>query len=532
MRNLSRRHMLMLAGAAGGSPALLKTGIALGLISSDAFAAPVSVTPASGDATKTVVVLGAGIGGLMATYELEQAGYNVVLLEASHRAGGRNLTLRHGDKIDEMGHTRYCKFDQEDNLFFNAGPARIPGHHTRFLHYCRALKVPLQIKANSNKMAYTHDESAFDGKPKRIVEYHSDARGLMAELLWKASDQSAFDQMLSEEDVEKLMSFARVHGALQEDGSFTGSDRGGSTKDRMLHHPSPHLPMELSALLDSSFWQGGLLGAENYDWIEPLMEIQGGMDGIVKGFLNHLKSKPHLGAQVKKIINVPDGVEVTYEQGGEFKTIKADYCFNNIPAYFMAGIENNFSSNYMAGLNSYGRGRLFKIGLQMKERFWEEEGIYGGITYTTQPVSQIWYPSHDIHAEKGILLAAYTWGSTNTAAFESMTPEERIQVAIECGEKIHPGYGSYVENGVSIPWARMNHQMGCGISQSPEDFETYYALMQKPEGRHFMIGDQISHHSGWTEGALASTEQALQQFNTLVGQHQAQAVAAGVANHV
>lgn len=526
MRNVTRRQLLMMAGAAGGSPALLRTGIAMGLIQADAFAGPVTVTPAPDGTTKTVAILGSGIAGLTAAYELEQAGYNCILLEASHRAGGRNMTVRHGDKIDEMGHTRYCKFDQAENMYFNCGPARIPGHHQRFLHYCRALKVPLQIKANSNKLAYTHDEAAFDGKPKRIVEYHSDARGLMAELLWKAADQSSFNQMLSEEDVEKLMSFARAHGALNEKGEFKGSDRGGSTKDRMLHHPSPNVPMELSTLLDTSFWQGGLLGAENYDWIEPLMEITGGMDGIVKAFLANLKSKPHFNSQVKKIINVTDGVEVTYEQAGEFKTIKADYCFNNIPAYFMAGIENNFSAKYKSGLNSYGRGRLFKIGLQMKERFWEKEGIYGGITYTTQPVSQIWYPSHDIHAEKGILLAAYTWGAGNTAGFESMTPEERIDFAIECGEKIHPGYGSYVENGVSIPWARMNHQMGCGISQSPEDFDEYFPLMQKPEGRHFMIGDQISHHSGWTEGALASTEQALQQFNAMLAQTSTAEVAA------
>jgi monoamine oxidase len=34
-----------------------------------------------------------------------------------------------------------------------------------------------------------------------------------------------------------------------------------------------------------------------------------------------------------------------------------------------------------------------------------------------------------------------------------------------------------------------------------------------------MIGDQISHHSGWQEGALASSEQALQQLNKLIGLH-------------
>jgi monoamine oxidase len=58
--------------------------------------------------------------------------------------------------------------------------------------------------------------------------------------------------------------------------------------------------------------------------------------------------------------------------------------------------------------------------------------------------------------------------------------------------------------------------MGCGMRMSPDDFDKYYPLLQKPEGRHFMIGDQISHHSGWQEGALASSEQALQQLNKVL----------------
>ena len=39
---------------------------------------------------------------------------------------------------------------------------------------------------------------------------------------------------------------------------------------------------------------------------------------------------------------------------------------------------------------------------------------------------------------------------------------------------------------------------------------------QKPDGRHFMIGDQISYHPGWQEGALASAENALSIFSQQV----------------
>ncbi|WP_428982717.1 flavin monoamine oxidase family protein [Paraglaciecola aquimarina] len=366
-------------------------------------------------------------------------------------------------------------------------------------------------------MAYFHDDKSLGGKPKRIIEYHTDVRGLMSELLWKSADANQFDQLLSEDDVAKLMKFSRAYGDLTENGKYRGSGRAGSTTDRMLEHSVPHAPIELKEMLDSSFWYGGLLGAELYDWCEPLMEPVGGMDAVVKGFLRNLDSQPVLNAQVRKIYNRDKGVEVTYEQGGQMHTVQADYCFNNIPAYFMAGIENNFTEHYQTALNSIKRGHLFKIAYQMKERFWEKDGIYGGISYTSEPIAQLWYPSHDIHAAKGILLGAYTWNTKVSTMFENMSPEERLKVGAMSAEKIHPGFSKYIENGISIPWAKMNHQMGCGMRMSPEDFEQYYHFLQKPEGRHFMIGDQISHHSGWQEGALASSEQALQQLNKLLG---------------
>ncbi|MFW8592220.1 FAD-dependent oxidoreductase [Glaciecola sp. 2405UD65-10] len=516
MLNITRRQFLSYVGIAGGSSAIMKASVAMGMMGHDTYAGPVNVAPANKKDKQSVVILGAGIAGLATAIELEKAGYHCTILEASHRAGGRNLTVRHGDKIDEMGQPQTCRFDNQENLFFNCGPARIPGHHRRILHYCRALGVPLQVKANSCKLAYFQDDESFGGKPIRQIEYNTDARGLLSELLWKSADASTFDQLLSEEDLAKLMQFAKSYGDLSETGKYIGSERAGSTTDRMLQYPEVNTPIELKAMLNSNFWRGGLLGAEVYDWCEPLLEPVGGMDAVVKGFERHLTSKPVLGAQVKKIYNHEDGVEITYEQNGQFHTIKADYCFNNIPAYFMAGIENNFSETYQAGLNSIKRGHLFKIAYQMKERFWEKEGIYGGISYTADPIAQVWYPSHDIHANKGILLGAYTWDPKASAAFEAMTPSERLVVGAKSGEKIHPGYSKYIENGISIPWARMNHQMGCGMRMGKEDFDKYYHVLQKPEGRHFMIGDQISHHSGWQEGALASSDQALEQLNKML----------------
>ena len=100
MTNLTRRHFLNLVGAAGGSTAIYKTSLAMGLMQDTGARAEIDLKRADPDA-KSVVILGAGISGLTVAYELQRAGYDCTILEASHRAGGRNLTLRHGD--DRIG---------------------------------------------------------------------------------------------------------------------------------------------------------------------------------------------------------------------------------------------------------------------------------------------------------------------------------------------------------------------------------------------------------------------------------------------
>lgn len=511
MTNLTRRHFLNLVGAAGGSTAIYQTSLAMGLMQETGARADVDLKRADPDA-KTVVILGAGISGLTVAYELQRAGYDCTILEASHRAGGRNLTLRHGDRVDEMGYSQVCNFDADPEMYFNAGPARLPGHHHRAMHYLRELQVPLQIKANTNRNAWIHDEALHDGEPVRYKEYVSDARGFLSELLHKAVDQNKFDEPLSEEDQVRLRDMAQVFGDLDADGNYLGSGRAGYATGGFLTKGKTKTPISFDALLNSNFWRFGIAMAESDDWAEPLMEVKGGMDNIVKAFVRELENKPTLHAQVQAIRNRDDGIDVYYHHKGERKKIAADHCFNCIPVHFMAGIPNNLSPGYMEAINAFDRGNFFKIGFQMSERFWEREGIYGGMTNTTQRINQIWYPSHGIHSKKGVVLGAYAY-MEQSSFFERMTPEERLTFAAQAGDKIHEGYSGFIEAGVSIPWGRMNHMMGCGAQLSDSDREKYLPILRKPDGRHYMIGDQISYHPSWQEGAFASAENALLEFD-------------------
>ena len=100
---VSKRNFLQALGAAAGVGAVYRGMEALGLgRTGTAAAAPPDLPPGSG-AGKSVAILGAGIAGMTAAYELARAGYRCTILEASGRAGGRNLTVRAGDRVAEDG---------------------------------------------------------------------------------------------------------------------------------------------------------------------------------------------------------------------------------------------------------------------------------------------------------------------------------------------------------------------------------------------------------------------------------------------
>ena len=118
---------------------------------------------------RSVLVLGAGLAGLTAALELSSAGYKVQVLEYQHKAGGRNISIRGGDTVNELGgFTQHCQFDP--GFYVNPGPMRIPYHHIALLDYCKRLNVPLEPFSIINYNAMIHNSKAFGGKPKRYRE--------------------------------------------------------------------------------------------------------------------------------------------------------------------------------------------------------------------------------------------------------------------------------------------------------------------------------------------------------------------------
>ncbi len=126
--SLSRRAFLHRVGQAGGYSAAFLMMQGLGLMeATPARAARVDAAPGSGKGVK-VVILGGGIAGLVAAYELRARGYECTLLEARSRPGGRNWTVRGGDTVEFLNGTKQaCSWDEGN--YQNFGPARLPSIH-------------------------------------------------------------------------------------------------------------------------------------------------------------------------------------------------------------------------------------------------------------------------------------------------------------------------------------------------------------------------------------------------------------------
>src|SRR5262249_30417834 len=108
--SMRRRDLLALIGTAAGGAGMYRAMTSLGLAAESTYSGPIRL---DGDPRgASVLILGAGLAGLVAAYELRKAGYRVQVLEFSNRAGGRCWSLRGGDTYTELGGgTQRCEFD-------------------------------------------------------------------------------------------------------------------------------------------------------------------------------------------------------------------------------------------------------------------------------------------------------------------------------------------------------------------------------------------------------------------------------------
>lgn len=440
-------------------------------------------------APMTVIVIGAGMAGLAAAYELQRAGHEPVIVEAQHRVGGRVCTLRE---------------PFSDGLYAEAGAMRIPRSHAITMAYIQHFGLPVRpfTMSNPNGFVYMHGVRHRLGdvlaNPDVLgFDCHSHESGRSHLALWDAALQplvarlrehgdGAWEAIVAEYDQYSTREF------LEKCGWSEGAiEMFGLLADQ-------------EALMNASFLE--LFREEAGNYYTDMVQIEGGMDRLPGAFLPALRRRIRFGARLIAIGQSPSAVTVHYQTATGRHTVTGDYAIVTVPFPVLRHVE--FLQPLMRAKQRAIRQLHYdasaKIVFQCRRRFWEEDdGIFGGGTVTDLPIRVVFYPEHGRETGRGVILASYTW-SEDAQRWGSLSPHERIAQALDDVAEIHPQIVDEFECGASKMWHDDEFAGGAFALFDPGQQTLLYRDIIAPEGRIRFAGEHASLYHAWIQGAIES----------------------------
>jgi monoamine oxidase len=450
---------------------------------------------------KKVIVIGAGMAGLVAAQALLHTGYDVQLLEAQERIGGRVQTYR-------------APFTE--GQYAEAGAMRIPRSHKLTMAYIERFGLKTAHFTSANPQAYYH----MHGQRRRIadVECNPDVlcdtlaeheRGKTSGQWWEAAlkpfseklhlhGETAWTEIVAEYDQYSTREFLEKsqwsEGAIEIFG----------------------LLMNQEALMNASFLE--LLREELGCYYTDMVELVGGMDRLPYAFLPELGSRIRFGAKVTALDQSENDVTVYYRTTAGRMSAKADYAIVTLPFPVLRHIETlkPFSRAKQRAIRQLYYDASAKILFQCKRRFWEEdEGITGGGTITDLPIRNLYYPDHGQETGRGVLLASYTW-SEDAQRWGSLTPADRIAQALDDVAGIHPQITEEFEVGASKVWHHDEFAGGAFALFDPGQQTLLHDAIVTPEGRFHFAGEHTSLTHAWIQGAIESGLRAAAEIHAVL----------------
>lgn len=505
---LTRRKLLERIAAVGGAGAAYMAMEAMGLAAATPVGAEKFALPPGSGSGRSVVILGAGIAGLVAAYELGRAGYEVKVLEARGRIGGRSWTIRGNEAVEQIDRpAQRAAFSA--GQYFNAGPARIPSSHRVILDYARRLNVPLEVFVNSNQSAGWD----FAGQVQPQRRMLNDARGHVGELLAKAIDARALDQAMPKDELAIFREFLRPYAGIDEKGRYAATISSGYAQwpGGYDQHSEPVDRLTLKQLIPNRSVALPYLFEQIMDMQATMLQPVGGMDRIAEALYAQVRPNVVLGTPVTAIRR--DGAGVRIEHGGG--ATKADYCVCTLPAPLLARVPSDFAAGKMAALKAVPYLKSAKVAFEAP-RFWErDEHVYGGLAWTDRLNENVIYPSHGFGSERGVVVGAYVAGWTHEhtpGSFVAKPIAEQIRISRDSLEALHPGRGRLLESPLAINWGQVPWSEGVGAFG--DDFGERkrgpkYRELLRPEGPIVFAGEHLSYLGLWQEGSILSSHEAL-----------------------
>ncbi|MFB6751877.1 flavin monoamine oxidase family protein [Streptomyces sp. NPDC056353] len=477
---------------------------------------PALLRPMAGPGGR-VVVVGAGIAGLVCAYELQQRGFDVAVYERGNRPGGRVRTHRFWDGVHA-----------------ELGAMRIPANHHCVLHYVSRFRLATRPFVNANPQAFYH----LRGHRVRVREVAALFPSFALRPEERRTPSALLERILR--PVWQALTVGQQRRALEGDWDDPALEYAASmslwqfVRERLSQdawdlfgHASGLVHYEQSSLLEVLVDYFGLFHRGQ-------VELTDGMDSLVHAFVRALRPGTlRMSTRVDEIALTPGGVRVYGRRIGGRLDDSADFvvCCVPAPALDQITLTPGLPHPQRHAVRGISYASSAKTALHVTRRRWEsEDGIHGGGSFTDLPIQQVWYPSdnavrvdgdvngtgtprwgsHDPRrsAEPAALLGAYVWGA-NARRFAALEEADREALVLKCLEKLHPGITADVDDVVHCNWDTQTGMGGGAFAHlTPGEHLRYLSVLGAPhpaeQPRVFFAGEHLSGAHAWCQGAAQS----------------------------
>lgn len=481
-----------------------------------------------------VGIIGGGLAGLSAAYELRKVGFDVTLYEALRdRVGGRVYT---------------CYFGSDPRLYGEFGAMRIPVSHETVWHYIQEFGLSTYpfIQANPNALVYLSDTRVRGGTDSAAIK----------ENIYPHYDMHPWERRLSWQELLYLGTDSHLLGATtaQRAEILEVSDQY-SPRARQWQSSTVLTMLEASGLsqgaisLVSNFVP--LLKSNLYnsfiDYIQEsypadlsyLYTIAGGLSllpaAFYRSFFSDTPARGLRGAPLGQVTYRADcqvnaiGLSDTGNQivlsyapiaGGSSTWEAFDFAVCAIPFSTLRTIalQPTFTERKMRAIREVNYTATQKTLFLCQQRFWEAQGIVGGGSFTDLPIASVWYPSDHPRQQgaveaPGVITGAFNFGMDTTRLLNLLPDGGHSEMLRELAA-VH-GLGvdtlySLVQDIRTVDWTQEPTFRGGLCFFTPEQKCLFADTMAAPEygGRLFFAGEHISAVHRWMQGALQSGMQA------------------------
>jgi monoamine oxidase len=443
---------------------------------------------------RRVVVLGAGLAGLASAYTLMRSGYDVTVLEAQDRPGGRVLTDR---SFRRGGHAEM-------------GAVRIFETHEHTLKYVDEFGLELVLYDDGARAFHMQGRRFLPPAPGRPWPLKGFADG-------EQPDPSArFGQYLGS-------GFAALGDVF--DPGWPGAFPSARELDRttMTGHMRAHGASD--TWLDWFYAQNGRIGRVNAAAgfaVEAVSEgslvrsIKGGNDRLPYAFANALGGRVKYGSPVQRIAQDRHGVTVGFSDRGGRHEIRADRCVCAIPFAPLrrVSIDCAFSHDKLAAIHKLRYMAAARCYFQTRTRFWERDplGRLGGLNLvgTDTMAGRVWNTSSQQADPTLGLVHAYMF---DTEALEyTHHGHRRVKEMRRLFGRLLPGIHGQIVDVAEKAWHEDPWAGGGWGWVPPGDLHWMFPAMRRPEGRVHFAGEHTSLWIAWMNGALESAERVGQEI--------------------